>query len=129
MPHHPLSYASQALSPTEKNYPVMELETLAVVWAVSHYRAYLYSHNVTVYTEHSAVKAVLGATDLRGKYVRWWTKVYANGVRTIEIVYCSGEENSNADALSRIPLSCPEQAIPQEGEPVCEVLAVQCEDH
>ena len=49
----------------------MELETLAVVWAVSHYRAYLYRHNVTGYTDHSAVKAVLGATDLSRKHVRW----------------------------------------------------------
>lgn len=55
--------------------------------------------------------------------------MYANGVRTIDILYRSGKENSNADAVSRIPLSCPEQAIPQEGEPVCEVLAVQGKDH
>ena len=67
---HPLSYASRALSPPEKNYPVTELETLAVVWAIGHYRAYLYGHNVTVYTDHSAVKAVLGATNLSGKHAR-----------------------------------------------------------
>ena len=100
-----------------------------MAWDVSHYRAYLYRHNVTVYTDHSAVKAVLGTTNFSGKHARWWTRVYINGVRTIDIVYRSGKENGNADALSRIPLSCPEQAIPQEGEPVCEVLALQGEDH
>ena len=44
---HFLSYASRALSPAEKNYPVTELKTLAMVWAISHYRAYLYGHNAT----------------------------------------------------------------------------------
>ena len=76
---HPLSYASRALTAPEKNYSVTELETLAVVWAIGHYRAYLYGHNVKIYTDHSAVKAVLGATNLGGKHARWWTKVYTNG--------------------------------------------------
>ena len=31
---HPVSFSSPALSPSEKNYAVTELETLAVVWAV-----------------------------------------------------------------------------------------------
>ena len=55
--------------------------------------------------------------------------MYANGVRTIDILYHSGRENINADALSRITLSCPEQIILRDGEPVCEVSAVQGEDH
>ena len=56
---HPVSFSSRALSPSEKNYAVTELETLAVVWAVKHYRAYLYGHDVQVVTDHSAVKALL----------------------------------------------------------------------
>ena len=34
---HPVSYASRALSRSERNYGIMELETLAVVWAISHF--------------------------------------------------------------------------------------------
>ena len=56
---HPVAYASRALSPPEKNYSVTELETLVVVWAVQHFNAYLYGHEVTVFTDHSAVKAIL----------------------------------------------------------------------
>ena len=43
----------------EKCYAVTELETLAVVWALNYFHAYLYDNEVTVYTDNSAVKAVL----------------------------------------------------------------------
>ena len=123
---HPLSYASCALTAPKKNYSVTELETLAVVWAIGHYSAYLYGHNVKIYTDHSAVKAELGATNLSGKHARWWTKVYANGLQSVEIVYHSGKENTNADALSRTPQFQPDQtALPEEVTVHEEVLAVQ----
>ena len=51
---HPVTYASRALNPSEKNYSVTELETLAVVWAVTHFHSYLYGTRVTVITDHSA---------------------------------------------------------------------------
>ena len=39
---HPIAYESCVLSPGERNYGITELETLAVMWAVTHFRAYLY---------------------------------------------------------------------------------------
>ena len=95
---HPVAYASRALSLQEKRYAITELETLAVVWAVSHFNAY---HDVMVYTDHSAVKAVLETPNPNGKHARWWLKIFASGLRTIKIVYKAGKENGNADALSR----------------------------
>lgn len=38
-----------------------------------------------------------------GKHARWWSKVFASGVKKLEIVYRAGKENANADALSRAP--------------------------
>lgn len=97
---HPIAFASRALSPPEKNYAVTELETLAVVWACSHYHAYLYGHNVTVYTDHSAVKAILETPSPSGKHARRWSKVYGSGVKSLQIIYRAGKDNANADALS-----------------------------
>ena len=48
---HPFAYASRSLSQLERNYGI----TVAVVWAFSHFRAHLYGHKVTVYTNHSTV--------------------------------------------------------------------------
>ena len=109
---HPVAYASRALSPTEKNYGITELETLAVVWAVTHFRYYLYGHNVRIFTDHTAVKAVLGTPQPNGKHARWWSKVFGSGIKEVEIVYRPGKENANADTLSRQPyLDAPPQGI------------------
>ena len=109
---HPVAYASRSLSAVEKRYAVTELETLAVVWAISHFHAYLYGHDVTVYTDHSAVKAVLETPSPSAKHARWWSKVYASGVRSVQIVYRPGKENSSADALSRNPQGEPPSSPP-----------------
>ena len=76
---HPVSYASRALAPAEWNYGTTDLETLAVVWTISHFRHYLYNQHVKIYTDHTAVKSVLLNQDISGKYARWWTKILGSG--------------------------------------------------
>ena len=113
---HPVAYASRALNPSEKNYSVTELETLAVVWAVTHFHYYLYGNRVTVLTDHSAVKAVLETSNPTGKHARWWTRVYGRGVKEVSIKYRAGRENASADALSRHPQGPAPQLGIAEGE-------------
>ena len=121
-----IAYASRALSPQERNYAITELETLAVVWAMSHFHSYLYGHSVTVYTDHSAVKAILETPTPCGKHARWWTKVYGQGVKDVKIQYRPGKMNANADALSR----CPQAPAPETGmaEDEVQIAAVGSED-
>ena len=108
---HPVAFASRSLSPAERNYAITDLETLAVVWAVTHFRCSLYGHSVTVYTDHSAVRAVLETPNPTGRHARWWTRVHGCGIKSVTIVYRPGKTNANADALSRNPVGVP----PTEG--------------
>lgn len=56
-----------------------------------------------MYTDHSAVKAILETPSPSGKHARWWSKVDGSGVRSLHITYHAGKDNTNADALSRNP--------------------------
>ena len=123
---HPVAYASRALTQQEQRYSVTELETLAVVWAVKHYHAYLYGHDVVIYTDHSAVKAILNNPHSNGKHARWWSHVYGSGIRNLDIVYRAGRDNANADALSRNPVLGPTELVTDVQ--VASIDSVECGD-
>ena len=108
---HPIAFASRALSPGERNYSITELETLAIVWGISHFRAYLYVSDITIYTDHSAIKSVLLYPHAVGKHARWWSRVFNSGINEVEILYRPGRDNACADALSRHPI----QPAPKRG--------------
>ena len=72
---------------------------------MSHFHAYLYGHDVVVFTDHSAVHAVLETPSANGKHARWWSKLFGAGLKSIKIVYRPGKDNPHADALSRSPMS------------------------
>ena len=98
---HPVAYASRSLQKHERNYGITELEGLGVVWAVKHFRAYLYGHKCTVYTDHEALKSLLNTPQPSGKLARWGMALQE---LDLKIVHRSGKHNANADALSRYPL-------------------------
>jgi len=100
---HPVAHASRSVSTSEANYAISDLETLAIVWAVTHFHYYLYRHNVTVVTDHAAVKVILGSPNLTGRHARWCSKVYDSGIQHLEIVHHSGKNSLNVDCLSRQP--------------------------
>ena len=87
--HHPVAFGSRALSPSNNNYSVIELETLA---AIKYFHAYLYGHNVKVVTDHSVMKVLLGAPSPSGKHARWWLQVFGSELRKVDIAKVMGVE-------------------------------------
>ena len=98
---HPIAYASRTLLTHERNYGISELEGLGVVWAVKHFRHYLYGHKCFVYTDHEALKALINTPHPSGKLARWGLALQE---MDLEIRYRPGKGNANADALSRAPI-------------------------
>ena len=65
--YHPIAYASRSLQPSEKNYGISELETLALVWAVKYFRTYNLGHPCTVLTDHAACLSLLNTSKSSAK--------------------------------------------------------------
>ena len=94
---HPIAYASRSLDPSESDYGITELKTLAVVWAAQYFRPYLLGHRTIVYTDHSACVSVLSRAHTSGKLARWALTIQE---LNLMIKHHAGKLNANAGALS-----------------------------
>lgn len=94
------------LSPAEVNYPVHERELLAVVRALDKWCVDLLGIPFTVYTDHRTLENFIQQKNLSWRQARWQEFL---GQYDFRICYLPGEENSVADALSRVQ---PKSAVP-----------------
>ena len=93
-----LSYASRTLTAGEQNYTTMEKETLAVVFATQHFRAYLLGHKFQLITDNNAFKW-LHSVEAKGRLARCVMDLQEFD---FTIQHRPGYTNGNADALSRL---------------------------
>ena len=70
-----IAYASRFLNSLEEKYSVDELELLGVVWAIEHFKYYLYGKHFTVITDHQALISALNASERsktsQNRLTRW----------------------------------------------------------
>jgi hypothetical protein len=92
-------YASRSLVGAEKNYPITELECLAVFWGIQYFYKFLVGRKFIVITDHAALKSLTNGKVPKGRKVRWMMELQQYDFK---IVHRSGKENKNADALSRL---------------------------
>ncbi|CAB0034776.1 unnamed protein product [Trichogramma brassicae] len=108
----PVAYASRGLAKAELNYAAIEKELLAIVFAVQHFRPYLYGREFTIVTDHKPLVWLHNLKNPTSRLARWKEKLRDYDY---EIVHKPGRVNANADALSRnpVPISSPNPISPR----------------
>ena len=97
-------YASRVLEDRERRYSATKKEMLAMVYAIKHFRHYLYGRPFTVRTDHNALKWLQSFKDPEGQVARWLETLAQYDYK---IEHRPGKKHQNADALSRNPLPVP----------------------
>jgi len=104
----PIAFASRTLSVSEKNYAQIEREALALIFGVTKFHIYLYGREFKLITDHRPLTTILGPKTnippIAAMRMQRWAATLA--AYTYQIQYRSSQENSNADAMSRLPLDC-----------------------
>ncbi|XP_066155600.1 uncharacterized protein [Euwallacea fornicatus] len=93
-----VEYFSKGTSNTESKYHSYELETLAVVNAIKHFRHYLQGRRFTVFTDCNSLKSSRNKLDLTPRVHRWWAFLQAYD---FDIEYREGKRMAHADFFSR----------------------------
>jgi site-specific DNA-cytosine methylase len=101
-----IAFASRSNNKAEANYSSYEGECLAVKWAVTHFRCYLWGNSCVVITDHQPLLWLLSNDKLRGKLARWALILQEFD---LTIRHRAGVTNQDADGLSRNPL--PEEKL------------------
>ena len=94
-----IAFGGRALRPSEKNYPISELECLAVVEGIKQFDPYLSHKHFKVVTDHQALKFIKSIKNPTGRLARW--SILLQGY-SFTVVYKPGKSNTNADAISRM---------------------------
>jgi hypothetical protein len=99
---HPIAYYSKTLSAAERNYDVYDLELLAIVNAMDHWRPYLAGspHKVIIYSDHQNLLYWKEPHKISRRVAR---EVLMLSEYNFEIRHIKGTANGRVDALSRRP--------------------------
>jgi transposase InsO family protein len=99
----PVAFASRALTKTEKNYAVIEKETLAVLFACNRFFQYIICHDIKVETDHQALEIIFRKPLLNAP--KRLQRMLLNLQRfKLNVKYIKGSRQFIADALSRLPM-------------------------
>lgn len=87
----PVAYASRTLSDTEARHSTIERELLAIIWAVKHFRPYLFGQKFQIYTDHRPLAWLYSLKEPNSKLTRWRLRLQEYD---FEIIYKNGKQNT-----------------------------------
>ena len=98
---HPVYFSSKALTDSQKGYVAIELEALAVSWAMEKFHHFLYATKFVLETDQKPQETIL-AKSLNATTPRLQRILIKTFAYDFTVKYLSGENNQLADCLSRL---------------------------
>lgn len=102
-----VQYALQSLTSTQKKYSQMDKEAYAIIFAIKKFYQYLFGNHFTLHTDHRPLtqifalgKALPAHSALRMQHYA----IFLQGF-SYDIKYKNTKQHSNADGLSRLPIT------------------------
>ena len=108
-----IGYASRRTTSGEEKFSACELECLALIWAVKHFRTYILGRETTVVTDHWALKWLLDLKTGNPRLQRWRIALQEYDLR---VVHKPAHMHRNADFLSRMYEKQVKTGGPEGGE-------------
>lgn len=115
---HPIAFASRTLSATEQRYATIEKELLAIVYACTHFKPYLYGKRFTIQTDHKPLQWLFSMKNANTRLMKW---IFYLTEFEFDIKHIEGKTNYVADALSRVKIN-ESNAIDLENEMEIDIL-------
>ena len=103
----PIAFASRSLNKSEVNYSQLDKEALGVIFGVEKFHQYLFGRKFTLITDNKALSYLFKSNAslpslAASRLVRWALTLAAYDY---DIVFKFTKDHSNADMLSRLPLT------------------------
>ncbi|MCG8032935.1 MAG: DDE-type integrase/transposase/recombinase [Candidatus Thiodiazotropha taylori] len=103
----PIAFASRSLTKAERNYAQIDREAVAIFWAVKKFHAYLFGRKFMLLTDHQPLTSIFSPSKsipvtTAARLQRY--ALFLSGFN-YDIEYKSTKSHTNADGLSRLPVS------------------------
>ena len=116
----PIAYVSRSLAPAERRYSHLDKEALAIIFGLQKFHQYLFGRTFIIYTDHKPLSYLFDASraipQMASARIQRWAITLSAYSYTIE--YKPGQCNSNADALSRLPLPNQPKEVPTPADTI-----------
>ena len=97
-----MGFASRFLSDTETKYAINELELLAVLWGLEHFRLHIYGKPIKLLADHQALEPIIKRNRYNKTYsarlTRWRDRL---AHFSINVSHIAGKHLGLTDYLSR----------------------------
>ncbi|XP_011858069.1 PREDICTED: uncharacterized protein K02A2.6-like [Vollenhovia emeryi] len=103
----PIAFASKVIPENELSRAIIDKEASAIVFGFKKFYNYVYGKDITLRTDHKPLVYIFGPKQeipltVASRLQRW---AYFLSRFTYKIEYIKSQENSNCDALSRLPIN------------------------